>query len=86
MGYATKTVNLTSDEWILVTEKPALIQFNDVMYMALTDGGVPAEAVGFKMGKDEKYVNTTTGVNVWVKRIYGGTSIESVRVAEETIV
>lgn len=85
MGYATKTVNI-GNEWTLVTAKPALIQFNDIMHMALTDGDVPAESAGFKMMKDEKYVNTTTGVNVWAKSMRGGSNVESVRVAEETII
>ena len=87
MGFSTKTVLVNSGGWTLVTSKPALIQFNDEMYMVLSDSDIaPADSVGFKMDKDEKYVSTTTGVRVWVRAIPGGTKVESVRIAEETII
>ena len=42
------------------------------------------EVVGFNMARGEKYVNSTDGIAVFAKRKAGGTSVESVRVAEDS--
>lgn len=81
----TRTVALSTDGWTLITNKIALLQFNDEMDMALTDGTVPSEVAGFNMARGEKYVNSTDGIAVFAKRKAGRTSIESVRVAEDVI-
>lgn len=85
MAMTTRTVALPTDEWTLITSKIALLQFNDEMYMAITDGTIPNEVVGFNMAPGEKYVNSTDGIAVFAKRKAGGTSRESVRVAEDVI-
>ena len=81
MAFVTKTVKIESD-WLLVTNKVAMLQFNDTMHMALTSGEVPTETVGFVMKAGEKYVNSSSEVSVYAKSLRGGTAIESVRVAE----
>lgn len=85
MAMTTRTVTLPTDDWTLITSKIALLQFNDEMDMAITDGTTPSELVGFNMDKGEKYVNSTDGLAVWAKRRVGGTNRESVRVAEDVI-
>ena len=85
MAMTTRTVTLPTDDWTLITSKIALLQFNDEMDMAITDGTTPSEFVGFTMIRGEKYVNSTDGIVVWAKRRAGGTNIESVRVAEDVV-
>ena len=81
MHIDTRTVEV-SDTWTLITNKTALIQFNDEMYLAITHGTVPTESVGFIMQKYEKHLNGGDRLSVWAKSIYGGTNIESVRIME----
>ena len=85
MAMTTRTVTLPTDDWTLITSKIALLQFNDEMDMAVTEGTTPSELVGFNMVRGEKYVNSTDGIAVWAKRRAGGSNIESVRVAEDVV-
>ena len=85
MAMTTRTVTLPTDDWTLITSKVALLQFNDEIDMAITDGTTPSELVGFSMARDEKYVNSANGIAVWAKRRTGGTNRESVRVAEDVV-
>ena len=80
----TTTVKLAEEGWTLVTNKQALLQFNDRVFMALTGGPAPDENIGFVMEAREKYINNSNEVSVYVRRIKGGTGVESVRVAEVT--
>lgn len=84
MAYLTKTIEVNRD-WTLITNKPALLQFNEAMEVILNDGDTPTETAGFRMIKYEKYVNTTTGVHVWGRTFIGTIGSKTVRVAEETI-
>lgn len=84
MAYITKTVPITAN-WTLVTNKVALLQFNDKMHMVITSGAAPSESVGFVMSALEKYVNTTDGLSIWAKALAGGSGNESVRVAEDVL-
>lgn len=81
MAYRTTTKPVTSD-WTLVTASNAIVQFNDKMYMALTDGTVPTSVGGLRMEVDEKFENTL-GTSVYVKDRHGGTNRSSVVVAED---
>ena len=81
MHLDTRTVKV-SNTWTLITNKTALIQFNDEMYLAITHGTVPTESVGIVMQKYEKHLNGGDHLSVWAKSIYGGTNIESVRIME----
>lgn len=83
MAYVTKTVSVTA-EWTFITNKVALLQFNDRMQMAITSGSTPTSSTaGFMMEEEEKYINSTAGVSVWAKAIpNNGSGRESVRVAE----
>ena len=84
MAYVTKTVLLNSDEWTVVTNKVALLQFNDDMTMALGTAAAPNDPIGFSMSRNEKYVNAADGIVIWAKAKAGGTGTESVRVAEDS--
>ena len=81
MAYVTKTV-LVGADWTTITSKIAMLQFNDEMHMAITNGGTPTDTVGFVMNINEKYINSEDGIYVWAKTISGGSNIESVRVVE----
>ena len=81
MAMTTKTVMIGS-EWTVVTNKVALLQFNDDMTMALGTAVAPSDPVGFSMSRNEKYVNAADGIVIWAKAKSGGTGTESVRVAE----
>ena len=83
MAMTTKTVMIGS-EWTVVTNKVALLQFNDDMTMALGTTVAPSDPVGFSMSRNEKYVNATDVVVIWAKAKAGGTGTESVRVAEDS--
>ena len=79
----TKTVMIGS-EWTAVTNKVALLQFNDDMTMALGTAAAPSDPIGFSMARNEKYISTVDGIVVWAKAKAGGTGTESVRVAEDS--
>ena len=79
----TKTV-MIGNEWTAVTNKVALLQFNDDMTMALGTAAAPNDQVGFSISRNEKYVNAADGVVIWAKAKAGGTGTESVRVAEDS--
>ena len=83
MAMMTKTV-LVGTDWTAVTNKVALLQFNDEMMMSLGTAVAPTDPVGFAMARGEKYVNTSDGIVVWAKSKAGGTGTESVRVAEDS--
>ena len=83
MAMTTKTVMIGS-EWTAVTNKVALLQFNDDMTMALGTATAPNDPVGFSMSRNEKYVNAADGIVIWAKAKAGGTGTESVRVAEDS--
>ena len=83
MAMTTKTV-MIGNEWTVVTNKVALLQFNDDMTMALGTAAAPSDPVGFSMSRNEKYVNAADGVVIWAKAKGGGTGTESVRVAEDS--
>jgi hypothetical protein len=84
MAYEMKTVAVGTD-WTLITDKVALLQFNDEIEMALTSGLTPTDTIGITMDAKEKYINSAAGVSVWAKAKRGGTGVESVRVAENVI-
>lgn len=77
-----KTVKLTTDGWELVTSAQALLQFNDAMYMYLGGATAPTDTLGLVMEKNEKYVNNSSGIYIWAKKVNGVTSIPSIRVVE----
>ena len=82
MAYTDKVVLVGSD-WTLITDKLALIQFNDEMEMYVNEGDTPTATTGFLMEVNEKYINSMAGVCVWAKSKQGGTNVESVRVVED---
>ena len=84
MAYSTKTVTVNST-WTLVTNKVALLQFNDDMYMAISSGDMPIDNVGFKMQGNEKYVNGMDGISVWAKTKQKVLITGTVRVAGDNI-
>ena len=85
MAYSTSTKIIGTD-WTLVTNKVAMLQFNDDMYIAITDGTLPSEQVGFYMVTHEKYINSLAGISVYAKSMPNrGTGKESVRVAEDIV-
>lgn len=65
----TKTVMIGS-EWTVVTNKVALLQFNDDMTMALGTTVAPSDPVGFSMSRNEKYVNAADGIVIWLSLIH----------------
>ena len=87
MAYVTRKQHLT-DEWSLVTNKVAMIQFNDKSFMQITSGEVPTELHGFNMARDEKYINSQAGVSVYAKvhsKSIGGSYDDSVIVLEDIV-
>ena len=63
-----KRVLINGDNWTLLTDKASLIQFNGDAYMYINDvANVPADSVGFRMAKGEKYISSTNGVYVYSK-------------------
>lgn len=84
MAYGTRTVNIGTD-WTKITNKVALLQFNNAMLMVLTGGTTPTDEAGFVMEVNEKYINNSTSITVWGKtqNHMNMTGINSVRVAED---
>lgn len=81
MALDVRTV-IVGEEWTLVTSSVSVIQFNDEMYMAVTEGIVPTSDVGFTYMEGDEYTNGANHLYVWVKKKPGGTNVESVRVLE----
>lgn len=81
MGLSTKTVQVES-EWTMVTNKVALLQFNDDMFVILNGSSTPPNKVGTLVKKDETYTNAVPGLYVWAKSKLDGSNIESIRVTE----
>ena len=75
----TKTVKLEDTGWTLITTLPSMVQFNSEMYMYITDGGAPAEDVGFTMEANEKYISSAELI-IWAKPKGNKTTVKSVRV------
>ena len=87
MAYVTRKQQLT-DTWTLVTDKVAMIQFNDKSFMQITSGEIPTELYGFNMARDEKYINSQNGISVWAKvhsNSVGGAYNDSVIVLEDIV-
>ena len=87
MAYVTRKQHLT-DTWSLITNKVAMIQFNDKSFMQITNGEVPTELHGFNMARDEKYINSIDGTYVWAKvhsKAVGGMFDDSVIVVEDDL-
>lgn len=85
MAYVTRKQPLT-DTWALVTNKVAMIQFNDKSFMQITSGEEPTGLYGFNMDRNEKYINSRDGISIWVKvhsKSVGGPYDDSVIVLED---
>ena len=86
MAYTTRTVQLEGKEWTFITNKVAMLQFNDRIQMTINSGEIPdSTQKGFVMALYEKYVNNDNGITVWAKRMPGGTNSESVTVLENGV-
>lgn len=85
MTYETRAVEIDSRDWILLTNKIAMIQFNSNMIMVInSSGSTPSDNnSGFNMVDGEKYINSKAGLYIWVKSSGGSSEDKYVIIAEE---
>lgn len=85
MAYVTTTVTVGLN-WTFITNKIAMLQFNNKMQMVLNGGGTPTDTIGFMMDTHEKYINNSVLISVWARLLPGAPAgVDSIRLAEDVI-